>query len=202
MNPNTPTTLRQELPEDAVCVYEAQPDTPQGAAENLARLVEAITTAATAPTQSITPAQRAADACALARALGFAADEVTATHLDEIARSAYARAAVWYGEDASVMADDAQELFEEEQNEHDDDQDQDTAPAARTAFVYRARQHLDRSGRPVTEPADAHEAEHVRALYLDILASTMHAHQEIEGDHYAIYDAHEAFTGIERTLTR
>lgn len=203
-----PADPRQDLPEAAAIVYETQPGDPQDAAENLARLVEAITTTATAsaqrtaPARPITPAQRTADARALARALGFAAEEVTAAHLDEIARSAYARAAVWFGEDAALMADDAQELFEEEQNEYDGDQEQGTEPAARTAFVHRARQHLDRSGRPVTEPADAHEAERVRALYVDILASTMHAHQEIEGDHYDIYDAHQAFTGLERTLTR
>ncbi|MFY7069025.1 hypothetical protein ACOQFV_24475 [Nocardiopsis changdeensis] len=196
-----PADPRQDLPEDTVTVYATTPGDPLERAENLACLVEEVT-AQVSPPAPVSPAQRSADARALARALGLApGEDVDFPHLNKIALSAYCRAVAWYGEDAELLADDARQQFEEEQNAHDDE-DQGAEPVANAVFVRRARQQLGRSGRPATEPADAHEAERVRALYLDILASAMHALQGLGNDPEAAFDAHEPFVDLQQPVKR
>ena len=141
-------------------------------------------------------AERIATARDLAQALAPAAFEpLEETHLVALARRAYARAAIWNGEDAAVLADDAEGLFDEECADYEgepiepEDAEDIDAPAER---LEEALQHLTRSG----VPAEPHDPERVRALYVEILAGLMHAAQAAHGDPYAIYDAHEPFADI------
>lgn len=141
-------------------------------------------------------AERIATARDLAQALAPAAFEpLEETHLVALARRAYARAAVWHGEDAAVLADDAEQLANDEQAEYDgepiepEDVEDVDAPAE---HLEEALQHLTRWG----APAEPHDPERVRTLYVEILAGLMHAAQAAHVDPYAIYDAHEPFADI------
>ncbi|WP_150255196.1 hypothetical protein [Nocardiopsis deserti] len=141
-------------------------------------------------------AERIATARDLAQALAPAAFEpLEETHLVALARRTYARAAIWNGEDAALLADDAEQLANEEQAEYDgepiepEDVEGVDAPAERLEEVL---QHLTRSG----VPAEPQDPERVRALYVETLASLMHAAQAAHGSPYAIYDAHEPFADI------
>ena len=140
--------------------------------------------------------ERIATARDLAQALAPAAFEpLEETHLVTLARRTYARAAVWNGEDAALLADDAEQLFNEEQAEYDgepiepEDAEDIDAPAERLQEVL---QHLTRRG----APAEPHDPERVRTLYVETLAALMHAAQATHSDPYAIYDAHEPFVDI------
>lgn len=183
--------------EDIITVYETAPDNVEEAAVDLRRLVAAITARFSTPAERI--AQRIAFAHALARALHLTTGEVTVEHLGQMARSVYARMAVWYGEDAALLADDADALYGEERDAHDGDSIDGEGTAAPTRFVERARRHLARSGGPTTDP---YAPEQTRALFVQVLASLMHAAQSAEGDHYAIYDGQDPFHDLHQALTR